>query len=162
MQEYLGKLRERYVTSPVKWLTIVGLIVLIVGAFGDWATVSIDLGDLGIGGISGSTGGFDENGTLTFILALVGLGAIAAYVYTNVNIPLSGLMWGLVAGAVVIDLLLLFDFLDIVTEDTPEGVDISVGWGLWLSIIGAIALSVGAVVPMWSEIRSRAEGMRRA
>ncbi len=154
MQENIDKLRERYVTSPVRWATIAGLVLLVIGAFGAWKTASA-------GPIEVSSGGFDENGTMTFILALAGLAAIAAYVYTTVQIQQSVLLWGLVIGAVVIDLLVLFDFLDVMTEDVPEGVDIGVGWGLWVSIVGAIALSVGAIVPMWGEIRSRAEGMRR-
>lgn len=154
MQENIDKLRERYVTSPVRWATIIGLVLLVIGAFGAWKTASA-------GPIEVSSGGFDENGTMTFILALAGLAAVAAYVYTTIQIQQSVLLWGLVIGAVVIDLLVLFDFLDVVTEDVPEGVDIGVGWGLWVSIVGAIALSIGAIVPMWSEIRSRAEGMRR-
>lgn len=149
MQEYLDKLRERYLDEPVKWATLGGLLLLIISPFLDWWTA--DLGAFG----EVSENGFDENGIFTFIIALVGVAAIGAYVYANVNIQQQALLWGLVVGAIVIDILLLIDFLDIITEDV-----IGVGIGLWLAIVGAIALSVGAIVPMWSEIRERAEGMR--
>ncbi len=158
MQEYVDKLRQSYVDQPVKWATIAGLVLLIIGVFPAWATVDFDTP---IGNFGGSTNGFDHNGTITLILALIGLGAIAAYTFANIQIQQSMLLWGLVAGAVVIDILLLLDFIDITTEDTPPGVDISVGFGLWLSILGAILLSAGAIVPMWGEITSRAQSMQK-
>lgn len=153
MQEYIDKLRERYVDQPVKWATLGGLLLLLIGAFGPWVEAEV-------GPFSASSGGFDENGVFTFILALAGIAAIGAYVYGNISMEQTALLWALVIGAVVVDILVLIDFLDVMTEDEPEGVNISVGWGLWASVIGAIALSVGAILPMWGEIRKRADDMR--
>jgi hypothetical protein len=150
MQQYTDRLRERYVHQPVQWATLGGLLLIIVGVFGPWATL-----ELNVLGIDANTNGMDHNGTIILILALVAVGAIAAYVFANVNIEQRMLMWGLVIGAVVIDLLVLLDFFDIMGED-----GIGIGWGLWLTILGAILFTVGAIVPMWSEIRAKASDMR--
>lgn len=147
MQQYMDRLRQRYVHQPVQWATIAGFVVMIVGVFGPWATLSAI-------GIDLSTDGFDHKGDIVLILSLAGLGAIGAYAFTNVKIEERMLMWGLVAGVVLIDLLVILDFFDIMPED-----GVGVGWGLWLTIGGAIVATAGAVVPMWSEIRSRASSM---
>jgi len=145
MQQYTDRLRERYIHQPVQWATLAGLLLLLIGVFGPWAT--LDLIDV-------SSNGTDHNGTIVLILALIGVAAIAAYVFANVNIEQRVLMWGLVAGALIVDLLVLLDFFDIMGAD-----GYSMGWGLWLTLLGAILLTVGAVVPMWAEIRSKAGGM---
>ena len=147
------KLMDRYVDRPVKWAAIAGFLLVILGAFGPWVVVDTPLGDA-------SNGGFDENGVLTFILALIGLAAIAAYAFSDIRIESQLLHWGLVAIAVLIAILVLIDFLDVITEDAPEGFDIGPGWGLWLSLVGAILALVGTIVPMWDEIQNRTQGMR--
>lgn len=149
MQQYTDRLRERYVHQPVQWATIAGFLLLVIGVFGPWATISV-----GALGIDVSTNGMDHKGDVVLILALVGIAAIAAYAFTSVKIEERMLMWGLVAGVVLIDLLVVLDFLDIQTTD-----GVGIGWGLWLTILGAILATAGAVVPMWSEIRSRASNM---
>lgn len=151
MQEYIQKLQTRYVDEPVKWATIAGFVLMIIGVFGAWATVNV------MGLVSVSTNGFDHNGTLVFILSLVGLAAIAVYAFSNVNVQQVQLLWGLVAVAVIIDVLVLINFIDILTSS-----GVRPGWGLWLTVIGAAALSVGAIVPMWGEIRSRADQARNS
>ena len=147
MQPYINKLRERYVDQQVKWATIGGLLLLIIGVFGPWAKISAF-------GLDVSTNGFDHKGGLCLFIALAGLAGIFAYVFSNLSIQQTMLLWGLVAGVAVIDLLIVIDFLDIQTTDFA-----SVGWGLWLSIIGAAAATAGAVIPMWSQIRAKASNM---
>ncbi|MGE0229029.1 MAG: hypothetical protein AB7I38_03640 [Dehalococcoidia bacterium] len=149
MQQYSDRLRDRYVRQPVQWATLAGILLLIIGVFGPWATI-----DANVLGLDLSTNGMDHKGDLIFILALASAAAIAAYAFLNVRIEERMLMWGLVAAAVVIDLLVLLDFFDIMGED-----GIGIGWGLWLTILGAILLTAGAVVPMWSEIRTKASDM---
>lgn len=144
---------QRYVDQPVKWATIAGLILLIVSLFAPWA--ELDLGELGGLVPDISSNGFDHNGTLMLILAVVGLGAIGVYCYASVDLQLSLLLWGLLIIAVVLDLLVLVALLDIAGEEL-----VSLGWGLWLAIVAAAVTTVGAVVPMWDEIRSRAGEMR--
>lgn len=149
------KLMDRYLDQPVKWAAIAGFLLVILGAFGPWAVVDTPVGDA-------SSSGFDENGFLTFILALIGLGAIAVYAFTDVRIESQMLHWGLIAIAVLIFILVLVDFLDIMTEDAPPGIDFGPGWGLWLSLLGSILALVGTIAPMWGEIQSRTQGMRRS
>ena len=149
MQQYTDKLKDRYVDQPIKWATLAGFVLMIIGVFGPWATI-----DLGI--IQAETHGSDHNGTLILILAVVGLAAILAYVFANLNFDQMTLLWALVIITVIIDVLVLLDFLDIAGED-----GVGMGWGLWLTLIGAILATVGAVLPMWGNIRSKAEGMRR-
>lgn len=150
MQEYIDRLKSRYVDHPVKWATLGGFVLLIIGVLGPWATISFL-------GMSESIGGTDGEffGTFVLILAILGLAAVLVYALGNVNVQLTQLLWGLVVLAVVIDLLVIIDFLDVLTEDM-----VSVGWGLWLTVIGAIALSVGAIVPMKDAIGAKADEMR--
>ncbi len=148
MQQYIDRLRERYVDQPVKWAAIAGFALVVLGAFGPWATV-------GVAGFHVSANGFDYNGALVLILALAALGGIGAYTFARGGVPLATLLWALVACAAVIDVLVLINFLDIVGT---RGV--GVGWGLWLTVIGAVAASLGAVVPMWAEIQARGRDLR--
>lgn len=150
MQEYIDRLKSRYVDQPVKWATLGGLVLLIIGVLGPWATISF----LGISeSINGTDGEFF--GTFVLILSVLGLAAVLVYALGNVNIQQSQLMWGLVILAVVIDLMVIWDFIDVLTTDM-----VSVGWGLWLALIGAIALSVGAILPMKDQIGAKASEMR--
>lgn len=150
MQEYIDRLKSRYVDQPVKWATLGGLVALIIGVFAPWATISF----MGFSeSVNGTESGF--NGTFILILSIAGLAAVLAYAFANVNVQLRHVLWGLVGLAVIIDILVLIDFIDVLTEDMA-----SVGWGLWLTVIGAIALSVGAILPMKDEIGARANEMR--
>ncbi|HRC62001.1 MAG: hypothetical protein K1X87_00215 [Dehalococcoidia bacterium] len=149
MQQYTDRLRQRYVHEPVQWGTLAGLLLMVIGVFGPWATVSIK-----VLGISASTNGMDHKGDIVFIIALAAAAAIVAYAFLNVRIEERMLMWGLVAAALIIDLLVLLDFLDIMGTD-----GVGIGWGLWLTVVGAAAFTAGAVVPMWSEIRAKASDM---
>jgi hypothetical protein len=150
VQEYTDKLKSRYVDSPIKWATLGGLVLLIIGVFGPWATVSFM-------GFSSSISGTDGEfwGIFVLILSVLALAAVLVYAFANVNIQHRQLLWGLVIVAVVIDLMVLWDFIDVLTTDL-----VGVGWGLWLALIGAIALSVGAIVPMKDEIGAKANEMR--
>jgi hypothetical protein len=150
MQEYIDRLKSRYVDQPVKWATLAGFVLLIIGVLGPWATISVL-------GFSESIGGTDGEffGTFVLILSILGLAAVLVYALGNVNIQLTQLLWGLVILAVVIDLMVIWDFLDVMTMD-----GIGTGWGLWLALIGAIALSVGAIVPMKDAIGAKADEMR--
>ncbi len=151
MQPYIDRLKSRYVDQPLKWATLAGFVVIIIGVFGPWATVSFM-------GFSDSISGTNSEffGTFVLILSIIGLAAVLVYALGNVNIQLSQLMWGLVALAVIIDLLVLIDFIDVLTTDM-----VGVGWGLWLTLIGAIALSAGAIVPMKDAIGAKANEMRQ-
>jgi hypothetical protein len=144
------KLMDRYLDNPIKWAAIVGFALAVIGTFFDWWKVDVGIIEVSESGLG------ETEGLLTFILGLIALGAIAVFAFTDMNIESRMLHWGLLAIAVLIDLLVLIQFIDILTTD---GVD--VGIGLWISILGAILATVGTVVPMWGEIQTRAQGMRR-
>jgi len=149
----MNKLQERYADQPIKWATIAGLVLLLVSLFGPWA--KLDLGELGGLIPDISTDGFDHNGTLMLLLAVVGLAGIGVYSFADINLQPMVLLWVLVGIALANDLLVLLAFFDISGND-----GITLGWGLLLAVVAAIVTSVGAIVPMWGEIRSRAGEMR--
>ncbi|MSP21921.1 MAG: hypothetical protein EXR66_02700 [Dehalococcoidia bacterium] len=146
MQPYIQKLQDRYVDQPVKWATVAGLVLLLLGGLGPWYTINV------LVTVIASSGG---NGGLILLLALGGLGVLGAYVYANVELPLTTLLWVLVGLAATVDVFVTLSFLDAL------GSSVGIGWGLWLAIVGAVAFSVGAILPMWNQIRDCAQSLQR-
>lgn len=101
-----------------------GLVV--IGAAGPWVTLG-----------SFSKGGLDGDGVITLFLALVAAGVLLLAHVRNRRSPavvvgLCGLL------ALVIAIIDIADVQD-------AGFGASVGWGLWLTLVGAIALLAAAV-----------------
>ena len=113
-------------TTPAKppVLELVALGLLVVGAFGPWASLF---------GISKS--GMDGDGVITLALAvIVGIFLILNRVRGG-NVPLAVLF---IAGALALAISII-DVLDV----RDKGVD--VGWGLWLTLAGSVVLLAAAV-----------------
>jgi 4-amino-4-deoxy-L-arabinose transferase-like glycosyltransferase len=113
-------------TTPAKppVLELVALGLLVIGAFGPWASLF---------GISKS--GIDGDGVITLALAaIVGVILILNRVRGS-KVPLAVLF---VAGALALAIAII-DILDIRDKD------VDVGWGLWLTLLGSIVLLAAAV-----------------
>ena len=153
MQERMDQLKQRYATSPLKWLTIAGFVVVILALFGPWERAA--------GIISEEhANGFEFGGAIILLLALGGLGGIGAYAFGNINLTLPTLNWAVLVIVVAIDLLVLratldiFSDIDQANEILPDTVKI--GWGLLVAWLGGLLSTIGGVVPfLWSLFKAR-------
>lgn len=121
-----------------KWLLIGGTTAVAVGALLPWASVSA-------GFVTATKAGTDGDGVFTLLLSLV-VGGLALAKWK------AGLGRGVLITALVLGLLLLavavIDTVDVATtsEETElVKVEASVGIGLWLTLLGSIAMVIGAI-----------------
>lgn len=116
----------------------VGAGVVIVGSVSPWATVNTAFGSI-------SVNGTDGDGTITLILGAVALGFFVFGHY------LTSWIVAAVAGAV-----LAYDLVDIsraVGEGSNEFASISVGWGLYFALVGAVAAFAAGLV-LWRRAKA--------
>lgn len=112
-------------TLPRLPLAAIGLVV--IGAAGPWVTLG-----------SFSKGGLEGDGVITLVLALVAAGVLLLAHFRGRRAPVVVVgICGLLALAIAI-----IDIADV--QDAGFGA--SVGWGLWLTLVGAIALLAAAAV----------------
>ncbi len=128
---------ERVTSSRSTMIVLIGALVVVIGSFLAWASVSVE----GFG--SESVGGMDGDGTITLI---VGLAAAAFALFLKGRARMIGVI---VAGAIIV-LVSIIDIVDVGRAAGElgglPGVDVSVGFGLWLVLIGGIAAVVGAFI----------------
>lgn len=125
------------------WLLVVGTAAVAVGALLPWATVNAGL-------VSVSKAGTDGDGVITLLLALVVGGLVLAK--WKAGLSRAGVIASLVLGAIVLAIA-TYDAIDVastVEESELLEVRASVGIGLWLTLLGGIAMIAGAI---W-ELRS--------
>jgi hypothetical protein len=130
-----------------KWLLVVGTAVVAVAALLPWATVNAGL-------VSVSKAGTDGDGVITLVLALVVGGLVLAKWKAGLSRPV--VIVSLVLGAIVLAIA-TYDAIDVgstVEENELVEVRASVGIGLWLTLLGGIAMIAGAI---W-ELRSPTPG----
>lgn len=129
------------------WLLAVGTAVVAVGALLPWATVNAGL-------VSVTVAGTDGDGVITLMLALVVGGLVLAK--WKAGLSRAVVIVSLVLGAIVLAIA-IYDAIDIASSVVDsEFVDLraSVGIGLWLTLLGSIAMVAGAI---W-ELRSPTPG----
>jgi hypothetical protein len=125
-------------TQNLKYIGIAGCALAMIGAFLVWAKASI--GDVSIE-IKGTDDGKD--GMITLILAII---TAAAIWFIGMK---PWVIWVALAGAVLFLLVGLYDTIDIMGEEVPDGASISVGIGLWLTDLGGIiATAAVAMIKM--------------
>lgn len=132
MQESPGGFSSESITgSRSTIVALVSALVVIVGSFMTWVTVSQ-------GSLSISAGGMDEggDGVITLVVAIAA-GAAAVFLKGRAR------MISVVVGGAVVLLVAIIDIFDILGEDL---VDASVGIGLWLVLLGGAALTAAAFV----------------
>ncbi len=125
---------------------IVGAVVVVIGSFGTWATI-------GSFSVSGIDGGGD--GWITLVLAIV-TGGLCAGVLTPPAVA-RVVRWIPLPFALLSLLVALVDIADISSTSNEfasgfgviEG-SLSVGWGLWVVLAGAIVASVAGVLLMFA------------
>jgi len=137
------------------WISAGGAFILLISVFFSWYTVSVHAGPLSI---SKSGSGWDTTDVakLVALLALVALAVWAVELFANTtNLPWPAAM---VAGAcgVLAILLVLYRIFSKPGElggPLPTGVSVGTAWGIYLSLVAAVAVVVGAYLHM-NESRS--------
>jgi hypothetical protein len=143
------------VPLPV-WISAGGALVLLISVFLNWytATATIKIGNVSQSA-SGSESGWSSGVApkIIFLLALIALAAWVIELFVpTVDLPYPAWMIAGAAGALSI-LLVLFKVVSkpggSISIDTP-GIHASVGtaFGLWLALLAAIAVVVGAYLRM--------------
>jgi hypothetical protein len=132
------------------WISAGGAFILLISVFFSWYTVSVHAGPLSI---SKSGSGWDTTDVakLVALLALVALAVWAVELFANTtNLPWPAAMVAGACGALAI-LLVLYRIVSKPGElggPLPTGVSVRSAWGIYLSLIAAIAVVVGAYLHM--------------
>jgi hypothetical protein len=118
-------------------IAIAGVVLVVIGAFGTWASVSADAI-----GFDVSAGGLDGDGVITLILGLIA-GAVA---FVGMRAPATWQAIVLAIAAAVIVLIAIYDMTQVGdAADGVSGIDVSIGWGLWATLLGGLVLAADAV-----------------
>jgi hypothetical protein len=138
-------------TNPLAAVVLAaGVALVAVGSFLPWAKVDSRFGDYTVSGMDG-------DGPLTLI------GAIGVAVLGGLAVLgpwAKGALTGLAVSALVVaglvTLVALVDIADVASrfgEADAIGLDMSVGVGLWVVLVGGLAASAGAVIALVASVR---------
>ena len=132
------------------WISAGGALVLLISVFLKWysASSSVKIGNISVSG-SASESGWDS-GVLAKLVALLALVALAAWVielfFPDITLPAPA--WMIAGGAGAISLLfVLIKVLDKPSTGT-SAVSVGTSFGIWLALLAAIAVVVGAYLRM--------------
>jgi hypothetical protein len=111
----------------------VGIGLLVIGAIGPWAKV-----------LSFTQNGLDADGVLTLGLAVVAavFVGLAFRAKTAPNKFALGVPGALCLAIAILDIIDVKDAID----EIGSGFEASVGWGLWMTLVGSIVLVAAAVM----------------
>jgi hypothetical protein len=140
------------------WISAGGALILLISVFFSWytATASVSLPGGGSLSRSASGSGWSSGGgaKLVFLLALVILAVWAVDLFAdNVTLPFPAAMVALVLGAVALLVCVIKFFSkpggpDLTSFGGTLHFSVSVAWGLYVAILAAIAVVVGAYMHM--------------
>lgn len=125
---------------------LVGAVLAVVGSLGAWATIS-----------SSSVSGVDRgaDGWITLVLAVLAAGFLAGIFAPKAVARV--LRWFPLPFALLILLVALLNIGDIASTNaeftdqvSSDTFTLSIGWGLWLVLAGAVALGVSSVFLMFA------------
>jgi hypothetical protein len=132
------------------WISAGGALVLLISVFLNWYTASgsVRVGNVTVGGSASESGW--NSGSLAKLVALLALVALAVWVIERfvptVTLPTPAAMIAGGAGAVSI-LFVLIKILDKPSSGT-SGISVGTSFGIWLALVSAIAVVVGAYMRM--------------
>ena len=118
---------------------LVGAALVAVGSFGPWASFE-----------AFSASGLDRgaDGWITLVLAILAAGVLAGIFAPK---PVARVVrWIPLPFPLMILLIALLNLADIDSAASAVGVELSVGWGLWLVMAGSIAIGVASVFLMFA------------
>lgn len=130
----------RTASAPPVWLGVpLGLALAVVGSVGTWRAEDIE-----VFGQSESTtdSGLGDGGVFVIVFAVAAAALLGLWRGTRKTWQALGAAIGALA-AVVVCILGVTDVDD--AQGTALG-EVSVGWGLWLALVGSIILALTALV----------------
>ena len=140
------------------WISAGGALVLLISVFFSWYTATASVSVPGGASISRSASGsgWDSGGgaKLVFLLALVILAVWAVDLFAdNVTLPFPASMVALVLGAAALLVVVIKFFSkpgggDVSSFGGTLHFSVSVAWGLYVALLAAIAVVVGAYMHM--------------
>ena len=140
------------------WISAGGALILLISVFFSWYTATASVSLPGGGSLSRSASGSGwssgDGAKLVFLLALVILAVWAVDLFAdNVTLPFPGAMVALVLGAVALLVCVIKFFSkpggpDLTSFGGTLHFSVSVAWGLYVAILAAIAVVVGAYMHM--------------
>ena len=143
----LAPLRPEPVTSsgiPLgAWVLLGAAIAAVIGALLPWARINLSFGPEGL---SENVNGTEGDGVITLVLGIL-LGAVAVLALATHGVA----RWAAVVGIVAAAIMTAIAIIDIVDVNRTAGdirplVDVSVGSGLWVTLIAGLAGIVGGVL----------------
>ncbi len=140
------------------WISAAGALVLLISVFFSWYTATASVSLPGGGSISRSVSGSGwdsgDGAKLVFLLALVILVVWAVDLFADtVTLPFPAAIVALVLGAAALLVCVIKFFSkpggsDLTTLGGTLHISVSVAWGLYVAILAAIAVIVGAYMHM--------------
>jgi Protein of unknown function (DUF2510) len=134
--------RQDATPPPLFWAGPIAALLAVIGSLGSW--VKVEVSAFGQSA-SESANGTEGDGTITLIIALICGGLLGAWVATR-----NRIFAFIAAGLAGIGFLLaLYHALDPdTTEDLPNfpGLEVSAGWGVWLTTLAMLVLTVVSVL----------------
>jgi hypothetical protein len=133
------------------WISAGGALLLLISVFLSWysASGSVKVGTITVASGSASESGW-SSGSLAKLVALLALVALAVWVIElfvpTVTLPAPAWMIAGGAGAIAI----LFVLIKIVDKPSSgvSGISVGTSFGIWLALVSAIAVVVGAYLRM--------------
>jgi hypothetical protein len=131
------------------WIALAGAVILLISVFLSWYKLSVSAAGIDFSASATSSGW--ESGALGKLVALLALIAIVVlcldlFASDSVNLPVSHSQICVVCGGLSI-LFVLIKFISKPDEGFDQ-LDISLQWGIFVALIAAIALTVGAYLRM--------------
>ena len=118
-------------------------IAAVIGALLPWARIDLSFGPAGL---SEDVDGTEGDGVITLVLGIL-LGAVAVLALATRGVARWAAVVGIVA-AVIVTAIAIIDIVDVnrTAGDISPLVDVSVGAGLWVTLIAGLAGIVGGVL----------------
>ena len=125
------------------WVLLGAAIAAVIGALLPWAQINLSFG---AEGLSANVNGTEGDGVITLVLGIL-LGAVAVLALATRGVARWAAVVGIVA-AVIMTAIAVIDIVDVnrTAGDISPLVDVSVGAGLWVTLIAGLAGIVGGVL----------------
>jgi hypothetical protein len=131
-------------TIPVgAWLLLGAAIAAVIGALLPWARINLAVGD---SGLTATVNGTEGDGVITLVLG-VALGGMAVLALATRRSTVAGVVAVIVGAAIVA--IAVIDIVDVnrAAGDVSPVVEVSVGAGLWVTLVaGAVGLIGGVLL----------------
>jgi hypothetical protein len=119
-----------------------GGVVLLISLFLPWYGVSIDIANVSVSESATGWESLDFIDILLFLISIAAIGVVAARAAGQLPADVPGAVVLLGLGGLAV-LLVLYRIIDIPVGDVPDEVDLSRKLGVFIALIGAVAIAYG-------------------